>query len=144
MLHEVANRIVDKDVPVILKSTGNPVMTLTTSASGDSQDNSLEGVNNPEGEDNDNFFYVLNNGSKGVGFYKLADGKKLGVGKAYLRYDDSSAPNFLGFGDVTAIENIAKSQQPTANGQYYDLQGRRVAQPTKGLYIVNGKKVVIK
>ena len=27
---------------------------------------------------------------------------------------------------------------------YYDLQGRKVAQPTKGLYIHNGKKVVIK
>ena len=27
---------------------------------------------------------------------------------------------------------------------YYDLSGRRVAQPTKGLYIVNGKKVVVK
>ena len=30
------------------------------------------------------------------------------------------------------------------NSVVYDLQGRRVAQPTKGLYIVNGKKVVIK
>ena len=30
------------------------------------------------------------------------------------------------------------------NGAYYDLQGRRVAQPVKGLYIVNGKKVVLK
>ena len=30
------------------------------------------------------------------------------------------------------------------NNGYYDLQGRRVAQPAKGLYIVNGKKMVIK
>ena len=30
------------------------------------------------------------------------------------------------------------------NSVVYDLQGRKVAQPTKGLYIVNGKKVVIK
>jgi hypothetical protein len=27
---------------------------------------------------------------------------------------------------------------------WYDMQGRKVAQPAKGLYIVNGKKVVIK
>ena len=27
---------------------------------------------------------------------------------------------------------------------YYDLQGRRVLYPTKGLYIVNGKKVILK
>ena len=29
-------------------------------------------------------------------------------------------------------------------GDFFDLQGRKVANPTKGLYIVNGKKVVIK
>ena len=32
----------------------------------------------------------------------------------------------------------------SSNGQYFDLSGRRVAQPTKGLYIVDGKKVVKK
>lgn len=28
--------------------------------------------------------------------------------------------------------------------QYYNLNGQRVAQPTKGVYIVNGKKIIIK
>ena len=46
--------------------------------------------------------------------------------------------------EITAIERIANSQQLKANGQYYDLQGRKVAQPAKGLYIVNGRKVVVK
>ena len=41
----------------------------------------------------------------------------------------------------SAINNVAA---PTiANGVYYDLQGRPVANPTRGLYIVDGKKVVI-
>ena len=31
-----------------------------------------------------------------------------------------------------------------ADGKYYDLQGRRVVKPTKGVYIVNGKKVYVK
>ena len=44
--------------------------------------------------------------------------------------------------DVTAIEAVkAKNVE---NGQYFNLAGQRVAQPTKGLYIVNGKKVIIK
>ena len=30
------------------------------------------------------------------------------------------------------------------HNEYFDLQGRKVAQPQKGLYIVNGKKVIIK
>lgn len=46
--------------------------------------------------------------------------------------------------EITAIETIANSQQLKANGQYYDLQGRKVAQPAKGLYIINGRKVVVK
>lgn len=36
-----------------------------------------------------------------------------------------------------------RSNMEVDRGNYYDLQGRRIAQPTKGLYIVNGKKVVI-
>ena len=31
-----------------------------------------------------------------------------------------------------------------ADGKCYNLQGQRVEQPTKGLYIVNGKKVIVK
>lgn len=45
-------------------------------------------------------------------------------------------------GITTGIENMEHS--PSATDQYYDLQGRRVAHPTKGLYIVNGRKVVVK
>ena len=148
-LHEVTDKIVDAGTAVVLKSTGNPVMTLTTSPSGDSQANSLEGVSDPEGEDTDGYFYVLNNGSKGVGFYKLADGKKLGYGKAYLSYDSSSAPELdylefnYGNGNTTGVNEV-RGQKEESRSQYYDLQGRRVAQPAKGLYIVNGKKVVIK
>ena len=48
------------------------------------------------------------------------------------------------FDDETTGINTAKGSQFTVNGEYYNLRGQRVAQPTKGLYIVNGKKVVIK
>jgi hypothetical protein len=37
-----------------------------------------------------------------------------------------------------------KSEKSVPAAGYFDLQGRKVAQPQKGLYIVNGKKVVIK
>ena len=149
-LHEVTDKIVDAGTAVVLKSTGNPVMTLTTSASSDSQANSLEGVYDPEGKDNDGYFYVLNyKAATGVGFYKLADDKKLGYGKAYLSYDSSSAPELdylefnYGNGNTTGVNEV-RGQKEESRSQYYDLQGRRFSQPTKGLYIVNGKKVVIK
>ena len=44
--------------------------------------------------------------------------------------------------ETTAIISIKNGQVDSVT--YYDLQGRRVAQPTKGLFIVNGKKVVVK
>ena len=45
--------------------------------------------------------------------------------------------------DLTGIETVEKSAESLRN-VYYDLQGRRVAQPGKGLYILNGKKVMMK
>ena len=45
-------------------------------------------------------------------------------------------------GITTGIENMEHSPSATDH-YYYDLQGRRVAHPTKGLYIVNGRKVVV-
>ena len=44
--------------------------------------------------------------------------------------------------ETTAIESVAPKAVAKDN-VYYDLQGRQVAQPTKGLYIVNGKKVAV-
>lgn len=44
----------------------------------------------------------------------------------------------------TAIDDTLINEEETGNGEWYDLQGRRIQKPTKaGLYIVNGKKVVI-
>lgn len=84
--------------------------------------------------------YVLSTGNSGVGFYLLASGTKVPANKCYLQVR-SGARSFIGFGDETAISTM--NHQPSTI-HHYDLQGRRVLQPTKGLYIVNGKKVVIK
>ncbi len=46
-------------------------------------------------------------------------------------------------GETTGIVEMNSNRTKVSN-QYYDLQGRKVAQPTKGLYIVNGKKYVVK
>ena len=46
--------------------------------------------------------------------------------------------------DGTGINDIANSQKLTANSQYYNLQGCKVTKPAKGLYISDGKKVIIR
>lgn len=45
--------------------------------------------------------------------------------------------------DVTAVTEV-RSNMDDVKGEYFDLQGRKVTNPTKGLYIVNGKKVILK
>ena len=53
----------------------------------------------------------------------------------------ASARGYSLEGDATGINRVAADGQ---KGEYYNLKGQRVAAPTKGLYIINNKKVVIK
>ena len=66
-------------------------------------------------------------------------------GKAYLQFNETIAARSLSFDfdESTGISTVEGSQL-MANGEYYNLSGQRVAAPQKGLYIVNGKKVVLK
>ena len=85
-----------------------------------------------------------------IGFYKLNNTVTTIPGnKAFLVLTNAEA-QAKGFvlefedGGTTGIETIENSKHSTESGVYYDLQGRRVENPTRGVYIVNGKKVVIK
>ena len=94
--------------------------------------------------------YVLGLVSETPTFLKVPTaGVEVAAGKAYLSINYSAALSRMnivfedeatGISDATHLNENGKM----TNANYYDLSGRRVAQPTKGLYIVNGKKVVIK
>ena len=45
---------------------------------------------------------------------------------------------------ITAIKDIDNNRETITNNRYYDLQGRRLSELKNGLYIVNGKKTVIR
>ena len=84
------------------------------------------------------------------GFY-LVNGTlpTLAAFKAYLHTTHAlDAPSTSGsrlalsFGGATT--GIDEAVREAADSRFFDLQGRSVAQPQKGLYIVNGKKVIIK
>ncbi len=47
-------------------------------------------------------------------------------------------------GGEASIQQVTNSQWSIVNSQLYDLQGRKVIHPTRGIYILNGKKVVLK
>ena len=94
--------------------------------------------------------YVLSAKDGVTGFYKVVSNVQIPAGKAYLHTDaplatvGSNARVEWIFDDAaTGIEDI----NPFAtNGEVYDLQGRRVADGKcqRGLYIVNGKKIMVK
>ena len=81
---------------------------------------------------------------KEVGFYRKDAGFKVYYNKAYLQVPNAQNARSLviRFGDeeTTDIENSEITNQNTEI--VFDLQGRRVLTPTKGIYIVNGKKMV--
>ena len=89
--------------------------------------------------------YVLAKKTKGYGFYRWT-GDDLGAGRVYLPVEATvaGAHEYFGFIEdgTTAIQSIDDFKANV--GPFYDLQGRRVDNPTKGIYIVNGKKIVIK
>ena len=144
-MHEIEDKIVNAYLPVVLKATGeNIVMTVTESATSNTEPTSMSGWAGPEGLEADGNMYVLNyTTTNGAGFYKLADGNTISAGKAFLYCSDVLlAREFFGFDEATGIESV--SLNDGENGEVYDLQGRRVAQPGKGLYIVSGKKYIKK
>ena len=93
--------------------------------------------------------YVLGMVSGTPTFLKVPEKVEVPAGKAYLSInyvaaaEHGSRLNIVFEDEATGIEAMHNAQC-TMHNEMYDLQGRRVAQPSKGLYIVNGKKVVIK
>jgi len=81
-------------------------------------------------------------------YWGAAEGAAFSIGahKAWLALTDAQAglARYFSLDDeATGVQEVLNARTEESKS-YYDLQGRRVTQPNKGLYIVNGKKVVIK
>ncbi len=94
---------------------------------------------------NSSTIYALGKKGDKVGFMRVKTDVTIPSGKAYLVIPTAGARDFIGFADddVTGV-NVVKGQMEDERSEYFNLAGQRVAQPTKGLYIVNGKKVILK
>ena len=130
---------------LILKGTAGETYDIPVVASGTdiSATNKLQAAVTATDIDADKA-YILQGGL----FHLVNAASTVPAGKAYLLASDvpSTAPALMFvFADdmqTTGI-NAVKGEGFMVNG-YYDLQGRKVANPTKGLYIMNGKKVMVK
>lgn len=120
----------DYKIPVIATADaieGNllkAAMTVTTAVDGD---------------------YVLAYKSNVRAFFPAEEDLQIPAGKAYLHIGSGEdAPAFLPFdAETTGISATLKNSEK-ANKEIFNLAGQRVSQPTKGLYIVGGRKVVVK
>lgn len=93
-----------------------------------------------------NYKYTIIEGEIAPLFYQFADGSTLSAGKAYLQIpvawlssmEAKSISYRFDDGETTDMEDV---EFETAK-DVYDLMGRRVENPIKGMYIVNGKKIM--
>ena len=139
--------------PVIIEAAKNTYPLSEAATTDDVSANQLLVSNGTVSGKDNTTIYVLANKTNGIGFYLLSDavtGKDnnnndtyntIPAGKAYLNIT-TLAPEFIGFSGTTAIETVKAAK--ANRGEFFNLAGQRVANPSKGLYIVNGQKVILK
>jgi len=107
--------------------------------------NNLKGTTNASGETvekGSNTYYVLSGDT-----FVTYNGDAFSANKAYFEVSSGTvlARNFsIVFEDESTGISASLMNSKKVNSEVYNLNGQRVMNPTKGLYIVNGRKVVIK
>lgn len=145
-LTSIEDGVIPARTAVVLRGTtaGSLALAPSTAAGTAAADNALQGTLEADQSTPENT-YVLSAFDGEAGFYKYT-AATLPVGKAYLTLPAGTNVQKLSFsfgGQTTGIQGVQPAGEEKA-ATWYDLSGRRVTQPTKGIYIVNGKKVVLK
>ena len=137
--------VIPAETGFIIKGTGSALYDLfkTGTSTDDVSDNQLHGTLTATAAPENT--YALSTKKGVTGFYPVTTGLTIPAHKAYLVVSGSAQARALTFGDgeTTGIMSI-ENQNDSFEGDFYNLSGQRVYAPTKGLYIVNGKKVVVK
>ena len=95
--------------------------------------------------------FILANGKYGIDWYTLSEAGSIGANKAYLQLPTAEVSSGRAFTWVYDDGTATKIERPTPDpslygGEWYDLNGRKLkGKPTtKGLYIHNGRKEVVR
>ena len=143
--------IIPANTGVILEgSEGDYVLTPTTDDADEISDENLLIASSEYptvGEEGDGYtYYGLNaTNTTTAEFAVITTGTELSGNKAYLGVSSESSAKTLKitFGSTTGISEAAV-ESASSDGAIYSLQGIKVSSPSKGLYIQDGKKVIIK
>ena len=147
-LTEAKGKVLD-GTGLILKGNVGATVTIPIVGSGATAiaDNLLVGC--PNGKTlsvNANYYVMVNNDGKAE-FQSLEDNlATIPEGKAYLDITEPEVPegsrlSIIFADDATSVSRVEKL---SVENSVFNLNGQRVAAPQKGLYIVNGKKVIVK
>jgi len=142
-LTEIADGV-PANTPVILHQTSGTTITLTETATSISAPGSNLLQVSTASQDLGTVYRLGYKSSYGVGFYTYTT-NSAPAGIIYLS-SVSTARDYLEFtfdDETTGVDDV-RSKMSDGRSEYFNLAGQRVAQPVKGLYIVNGKKYVIK
>jgi hypothetical protein len=140
----VALGVVEKvpaGTPIILKGEGTYTLPFINSADAEDVSSNLLKAG-PFAGDGATIYALAKKDV--VGFYPVAEGVTVPAGKAYIGVEgEAPVKGYLALGDeADAINNIAVE---AANGAIYNIAGQKMESiKNGGLYIVNGKKVVVK
>ncbi|MGN1354453.1 MAG: RICIN domain-containing protein [Alloprevotella sp.] len=115
---------------------------VLSSTSATTSGNLLSGLLSGESETATAADYVLGCKDGVVGLYHPTVGTALKANRAYYRKTMGANRLTFDFGEATGIQTIVGEGEQ--NGEVYDLSGRRVVNPAKGVYVKGGKTVIIK
>lgn len=144
VLEEVSG-VIPANTGVVLKADAADNYNFNITTGGNTATSSLSGQVNTIGYDKttDNKVYTLQTIEEGTVGFKAYNGEKLSGFKARLETTAEIQQALrLVFGGTTGIDSVAADGNNAST--VFDLSGRRVAAPAKGIYIVNGKKVIFK
>ena len=135
------------NTPVLIEATANTYQfTIDYNAAEKTIDQSLTGTIETKAKSAEATIFTLqNNETAGLGLFKYKGNNLQGFrayGENLLGTSTAAAGLVFDFGSVTDIEGVTTDNGEKA--EIYDLSGRRVAKAQKGIYIINGKKVIIK
>ena len=138
-----AGKVIPANTGILVKAAkGDYNFVVTGEAGKDLTNNDLKAATANVTSDGAKFFALTKIGDK-VGFALVEKGVVIPAGKAYLEVTKgTAAAKFFGLdGEATGINSVKTAK---ADGAYYTLEGVKTTKPVKGLYIHNGKKIVVK
>lgn len=145
-LHEIpANTVIPANTGILVKAAAGNHDFVVTSEAGKEElpSNNLIAATEPVKSDGATFFALTKMDTK-VGFAVVNKGVVIPASKAYLEVPEGNthAAKFFGLdGEATGINSVKTAK---ADGAYYTLEGVKTTKPVKGIYIHNGKKIVVK